>query len=166
VSVHRALEQAGLRPTLSRVLVLEFFHAHGDQHLHVEDVYRGLNVDEHQLSLATVYRAMSQLVNAGLLSCVAFGDGRTIYELNRGQPHDHLVCTACSRIAEFFDTQIDARQQAVADDFGFAVSDRHLVLFGLCADCSSRHHPQTRRSDPKVALPLTVRPKRNRLSRS
>ncbi|HVE09527.1 MAG TPA: Fur family transcriptional regulator [Paraburkholderia sp.] len=165
MSVNRTLEQAGLRPTLSRILVIEFFHEHADQHLYVEDVYRGLNGDAQQLSLATVHRAMSQLVNAGLLSCVALGDGRTIYELNKGQPHDHLVCTACSRIAEFFDTVIESRQQAIAGDLSFAISERHLVLFGLCADCQNRQL-QTRRSDPKVALPLTVRPKRNRLSRA
>lgn len=124
-----------MRPTLPRVLVLEFFQQHAHEHFSAEQLYKRLNENMRNLSLGTLYRALGLLVDAKLLSSVAFGDGRLVYELNDGTPHDHLVCTACGCIREFFDAEIEARQLAVADNFEFAVSERKLVLFGLCVEC-------------------------------
>ncbi|MFM0221375.1 Fur family transcriptional regulator [Paraburkholderia dipogonis] len=135
MNTHRILERARLRPTFPRVLVLEFFHEHSRDHLTAEQVYKLLNEDMRNMSLATVYRVLGQLVDADLLSGVAFGDGRMVYELNDGTRHDHLVCTVCGRIYEFFDAEIEARQQSVANSLDFAVTGRQLVLFGICAEC-------------------------------
>lgn len=135
MNIQRVLEQAGLRPTFPRVLVLEFFQQHAHEHFSAEQVYKRLNEDMRNLSLGTLYRALGLLEDAKLLSGVTFGDGRMVYELNDGKQHDHIVCTACGGIREFFDAEIDVRQQAVADDFEFEVSGRQLVLFGLCAEC-------------------------------
>jgi Fur family ferric uptake transcriptional regulator len=66
---------------------------------------------------------------------VAFGESRMVYELNDGTRHDHLVCTVCGRIYEFFDAEIEARQQSVANSLDFTVTGRQLVLFGICAGC-------------------------------
>lgn len=132
---HRILERAGLRPTLPRVLVLEFFHQHAHEHFSAEQVYKSLNGETRNMSLGTLYRALGLLVDSGLLSSVALGEDRLVYEFNDGKPHDHLVCTACGGIREFFDEQIEARQRAVAGEFDFDVSGRQLVLFGLCARC-------------------------------
>lgn len=138
MSTHRILERTGLRPTFPRVLVLEFFQQHPHEHFSAEQVYKRLNEDMRNLSLGTLYRALGRLVDAKLLSGVTFGEDRMVYELNDGERHDHIVCTACGAIREFFDAQIDARQNAVADNFEFEVSGRQLVLFGLCAECRKR----------------------------
>ncbi|MFM0034548.1 Fur family transcriptional regulator [Paraburkholderia strydomiana] len=135
MNIQRILEQAGLRPTFPRVLVLEFFQQHAHEHFSAEQLYKRLNEDMRNLSLGTLYRALGLLVDAKLLSSVAFGDGRLVYERNDGKQHDHLVCTACGCIHEFFDAEIEARQKAVADNFEFDVSERQLVVFGLCAEC-------------------------------
>jgi Fur family ferric uptake transcriptional regulator len=135
MKIHRVLEQARLRPTFPRVLVLEFFHEHARDHFSAEQVYKLLNEDMRNMSLATVYRVLGQLVDADLLSGVAFGESRMVYELNDGTRHDHLVCTVCGRIYEFFDAEIEARQQSVANSLDFAVTGRQLVLFGICAGC-------------------------------
>jgi Fur family ferric uptake transcriptional regulator len=135
MNTHRILELAGLRPTSPRVLVLEFFQQHAHEHFSAEQIYKRLNEDMRNLSLGTLYRALGLLVDAKLLSDVAFGDGRMVYELNDGKRHDHLVCTACGGIREFFDAVMEARQKAVADNLEFEVSGRQLVLFGLCAEC-------------------------------
>ncbi|WP_146120139.1 Fur family transcriptional regulator [Paraburkholderia sp. BL21I4N1] len=144
MNTHRILERAGLRPTFPRVLVLEFFQAHAHEHLAAEAVYVRLNEDSRNMSLATVYRVLAQLVDAQLLSNVAFGDGRMVYELNDGNPHDHIICNACGGVHEFFDAEIEARQQAVAEQFEFAVSGRRLVLFGLCVNCKKLTAPVKR----------------------
>lgn len=135
MNIHRILEQAGLRPTLPRVLVLEFFHQHAHEHFSADQVYKRLNGDTPNMSLGTLYRALGLLVDSGLLSSVALVEGCLVYEFNDGKPHDHIVCTECGGIREFFDEEIDARQQVVADQLDFDVSGRHLVLFGLCPDC-------------------------------
>jgi Fur family ferric uptake transcriptional regulator len=138
MNIHRILERAGLRPTFPRVLVLEFFQQHAHEHFSAEQLYKLLNENMRNLSLGTLYRALGLLVDAKLLSGVVFGDGRQVYELNDGKPHDHLVCTACGSIHEFFDAEIDARQKAVAQTHAFDVSERQLVLFGLCAECRKK----------------------------
>ena len=135
MNIHRILEQAGLRPTFPRVLVLAFFHQHAHEHFSADQVYKRLNGDTPNMSLGTLYRALGLLLDSGLLSSIALGEGGLVYELNDGKPHDHIVCTECGGIREFFDEEIGARQQAVADQLDFDVSGRHLVLFGLCHDC-------------------------------
>ncbi|WP_111931431.1 Fur family transcriptional regulator [Paraburkholderia bryophila] len=144
MNTHRILERAGLRPTFPRVLVLEFFQEHAHEHLAAEAVYLRLNEDSRNMSLATVYRVLAQLVDTRLLSNVAFGDGRMVYELDDGNPHDHIVCNACGGVQEFFDAEIEARQQAVAEQFEFAVSGRRLVLAGLCVECRKGSAPARR----------------------
>ncbi len=116
-------------------MVLEYFRAHAHEHFSVEQIYKLLNGEERVMSMATVYRVLAQLVDTRLLSSVAFGDGRTVYELNDGKPHDHLVCTACGDIDEFFDTAIEARQKEIVDSRDFTLSGRQLVLFGICSAC-------------------------------
>lgn len=135
---HRILERAGLRPTYPRVTLLEFFQQHAHDHLDAEQIYKRLNEDTTNVSLASIYRALSQLVEAHLLCGVAFGDGRMAYELNDGKRHDHLVCTACGSVREFSDADMEARQQAVADSFEFVLARRPLVLYGLCPECGKR----------------------------
>ena len=134
----RTLKRAGLRSTRARVLMLEFFQQHAHEHLGADRVYSLLNEEARNVSLSTVYRVLNELTNAKLLSGIAFGGGHRAYELNDGVRHDHIVCTVCGSIREFFDPQIEARQQAVADDLDFAVSGRQLVVFGLCAQCKER----------------------------
>jgi Fur family transcriptional regulator, ferric uptake regulator len=138
MNIHRILKRAGLRSTRSRELVLEFFQQHAHDHLNAERVYSLLNEETRNMSLSTVYRVLNELTDAKLLSGVTFGDGHMAYELNDGVRHDHIVCTVCGSIREFFDPEIEARQQAVADNLEFSVSGRQLVLFGLCAECRDR----------------------------
>ncbi|HEX7932678.1 MAG TPA: Fur family transcriptional regulator [Paraburkholderia sp.] len=97
---HKILERARLRPTAPRTMVLDFFRTHAHDHFSAEEVYRLLNQDMRNMSLATVYRVPGQLVDAHLLSGVAFGDGRMVFELDDGNRHDHIVCTVCGGIDE------------------------------------------------------------------
>ncbi|MGF6574208.1 Fur family transcriptional regulator, ferric uptake regulator [Paraburkholderia fungorum] len=138
MNIHRTLKRAGLRSTRARVLVLEFFQQHAHDHLSADRVYSLLNEEIRNVSLSTVYRVLNELTDAKLLSGLVFGGGHMAYELNDGARHDHIVCTVCGSIREFFDPEIEARQQAVAEDLDFSVSGRQLVVFGLCAECRDR----------------------------
>lgn len=142
--VYRKLERAGLRATTLRASILGLFHKDERKHLSAEQVAAALADEFGHSTLSSVYRVLGQLHGARLLSSVTFGEGRVVYELGDGRPHDHLVCQSCGRVEEFFDPLIQARQQAAADEKGFTLSGNSVVLLGLCADCR-RNRPASNR---------------------
>ena len=85
--------------------------------------------------MATVYRTMKLLVEAGIAHERRFEDSLTCYERADAEHHDHLICTACNKIIEFEDPEIEERQEAVAAKYGFRISNHRLELYGLCAEC-------------------------------
>ncbi|MFY9511604.1 MAG: ferric iron uptake transcriptional regulator [Rubrivivax sp.] len=131
------LHNAGLKATLPRLKVLEVFRTSKTRHLSADDVFRHLMEHDGDVGLATVYRVLSQLEQAGLIERSAFGEDRAVYELNEGSHHDHLVCIKCGQVDEFTDTTIEARQQAVAKQHGYLLTDHRLALYGLCPKCGA-----------------------------
>jgi Fur family ferric uptake transcriptional regulator len=125
------LRKAGLKATLPRLKILEVLQAHKAAHLSAEDVYRLLMEDDEDIGLATIYRVLSQFEDAGLVIRHHFEDGHALFELEQG-PHDHLICVKCGKIEEFFDTEMQQRQRAVAQKSGFDLSKHTLVLYGEC----------------------------------
>ena len=134
------LKSTGLKATLPRLKILEVFHNAKQRHMTAEDVYRVLLEDRSDIGLATVYRVLTQFEQAGLLSRSNFESGKAIYELNEGQHHDHLVCLDCGRVEEFFDAEIESRQQMVAQTRGFKLQEHALSLYANCTktDCEHR----------------------------
>ena len=129
------LKASGLKATLPRLKILEIFQNSEVRHLTAEDVYKILLADNMDVGLATVYRVVAQLEAAGILARHSFDAGRAVYELDHGRHHDHLICVACGRVEEFNDPTIEARQQVVAADKGFALAEHRLTLYGRCAAC-------------------------------
>ena len=134
------LKSTGLKVTVPRLKVLDLFHHSPERHLTAEDVYRKL-LDEHSdVGLATVYRVLTQFEQAGILVRHHFESGKAVYELNEGGHHDHLVCLQCGRVEEFYDSEIEKRQNKVARDRGFAIRDHQLYLYADCIkdECPNR----------------------------
>ena len=100
------LKSSGLKATLPRIKILEVFQKAAVRHMTAEDVYKALLVEGADIGLATVYRVLMQFEQAGLLKRSHFESGKSVFELNEGQHHDHLVCLTCGRVEEFFDAQI------------------------------------------------------------
>lgn len=132
------LKSTGLKATLPRLKILNVFQKGGQRHMTAEDVFRVLLVERSDIGLATVYRVLTQFEQAGILSRSHFESGKAVYELNEGQHHDHLVCTSCGRVEEFYDAEIEKRQQMVAKQKGWILQDHAMSLYGLCADCSKK----------------------------
>ncbi len=105
-----------------------------------EDVYRELLAVNEDVGLATVYRVLTQFEQAGLLKRSNFESGKAVFELDEGSHHDHLVCLQCGRVEEFFDAEIERRQQIAAAERGFSLQDHALSLYGNCQkrDCEHR----------------------------
>lgn len=131
------LRNAGLKVTLPRVRILEILEQQTDQkHLSAEKVYKILLSQNEEIGLATVYRVLTQFELAGLVSRHHFEGGNSVFELNRGVHHDHIVCMKCGRVDEFTDSVIEERQRNIAKKLGYQLTDHSLYLYGFCSQCN------------------------------
>jgi Fur family ferric uptake transcriptional regulator len=131
----QSLKEIGLKATLPRRKILELFETSKVRHLSAEDVYRALIAEGLDVGLATVYRVLTQFEQAGLLTRQHFETGKAVFELSQGGHHDHLVCLQCGRVVEFFDAEIERRQNEIAHARGFSLRGHSLALY---ADCTKR----------------------------
>ncbi|WP_085314464.1 ferric iron uptake transcriptional regulator [Derxia lacustris] len=134
------LKSVGLKATLPRLKILELFQKTDQRHLSADDVYKLLLSEDIDIGLATVYRVLTQFEQAGVLARNHFEQGKAVFELNEGSHHDHLVCLECGRVEEFYDPEIEARQQRIAADRHFVLQAHALALYGHCTkpDCEHR----------------------------
>jgi Fur family ferric uptake transcriptional regulator len=134
------LKHSGLKATLPRLRILEMFQTTAQRHMTAEDVYKTLALEGSDIGLATVYRVLMQFEQAGILSRNHFESGKSIFELNEGTHHDHLVCLDCGRVEEFYDAEIEKRQRSVAAARGFELQDHALSMYAVCTkkDCVHR----------------------------
>ncbi|MCK5359967.1 MAG: ferric iron uptake transcriptional regulator, partial [Gammaproteobacteria bacterium] len=108
------LKKAGLKTTVPRLKILTLLEQSNQRHLTAEDVYRQLLEADEDIGLATVYRVLTQFEGAGLVIRHHFEGGSSVFELNEGQHHDHMVCVECGEVFEFFDPRIEERQNQIA----------------------------------------------------
>ena len=127
------LKNAGLKATLPRLKILELFERSKERHLSAEDVYKILINTGEDVGLATVYRVLTQFEEAGLLSRHHFESGKAVFEINEGTHHDHIVCVKCGRVEEFYDEEIEKRQQQAAESRGFTMQEHSLMIYGICS---------------------------------
>ncbi len=139
----QSLKNMGLKATFPRLKILELFEKSSVRHLTAEDVYRMLIAEQMDIGLATVYRVLTQFEQAGLLERHFFESGKAVFEINRGNHHDHLVCIDCGRVEEFYDPEIERRQNQIAKERGFAIQDHALYLYAHCtrSECAFREKP-------------------------
>jgi Fur family ferric uptake transcriptional regulator len=135
------LKSTGLKATLPRLKILEVFQKGNLRHMTAEDVFRVLLEDRSDIGLATVYRVLTQFEQAGILTRSHFESGKSVYELNEGTHHDHLVCLDCGRVEEFYDPEIEQRQNDVARLKGFEIAEHALSLYAHCTKNPCPHRP-------------------------
>ncbi|HEX7638183.1 MAG TPA: ferric iron uptake transcriptional regulator [Burkholderiaceae bacterium] len=135
------LKSSGLKATLPRIKILEVFQRSAERHLTAEDVYKALLSDGSDIALATVYRVLMQFEQAGILARSHFESGKSVFELNEGSHHDHLLCLTCGRVEEFFDAEIESRQREVAASRGFRLQEHALSLYAVCERTDCEHRP-------------------------
>ncbi len=126
------LKSSGLKATLPRIKILEVFQRTARRHMTAEDVYKALLAEGADIGLATVYRVLMQFEQAELLTRSNFESGKSVFELNEGQHHDHLVCLTCGRVEEFLDPEIEQRQRTIAQERGFELQEHALALYARC----------------------------------
>ena len=129
------IQKAGLRRTTQRDLIMEIF-LRTEEHLTSEDLYWLVQKEDESVGHTTVYRTLKLLTEAGLAREVRFGDNKTYYEHHfNHQHHDHMICTECGKVIEFFSADIEDLQDQMADKFGFRPTHHSLRMWGVCEDC-------------------------------
>lgn len=125
----KELRNAGLKVTLPRLKILEILEAKGVAHLSAEDIYKELLDSGEDIGLATVYRVLTQFESAGLVTRHNFEGGHSVFELDDGEHHDHMVCIETGEVIEFVDEDIERIQHEIAAKHGYEIEDHSLVLY-------------------------------------
>lgn len=153
------IRKRGLRKTTQRELILEVF-LQTEDHLSSEDLYWLAQKKDPNIGQTTVYRTLKLLTEAGLAREVRLGDGRTYYEHHFDhEHHDHMVCTECGRVIEFFSPEIEALQDEMAEQFGFKPTHHSLRILGICVDCRKKEQylkSAASGAQPKVRVKTTI----------
>ncbi len=153
------IQKSGLRRTAQRDLILEIF-LRTEDHLSSEDLYWLVQKEESSVGHTTVYRTLKLLTEAGLAREVRFGDGKTYYEHHYNhEHHDHMICTECGKVIEFFSPEIEALQDKMAEEFGFKPTHHSLRLLGVCAECQEKEkdlHSAASGAQPRVRVKSVV----------
>lgn len=130
------LKQKGMKYTVQRAIILEILFNLND-HLSAEDIHNIIknNYPDSNIGIATVYRTLNFLEEADLVSSISFGTDGKKYEGKTKTHHDHLICTGCGKIIEFFDNEIENRQEKIARNNGFEITGHSMQIYGLCKNC-------------------------------
>lgn len=133
---NQELKKAGLKVTLPRLRILEILEKIEPHHISAEEVYKTLQDAGEDVGLATVYRVLTQFEAAGLVVRHNFEGGYSVFEIDQGHHHDHLVCVKCGHVEEFIDNEIENRQAIIAEQAQFKMTDHSLTIYGICKDCA------------------------------
>jgi len=123
------LRKAGLKVTLPRLKILEILEGNEQRHLSAEDIYKELLDAGEDIGLATVYRVLTQFESAGLVTRHNFEGGHSVFEVDEGEHHDHMVCVETGEVVEFMNDEIERLQREIARAHDFELIDHSLVLY-------------------------------------
>lgn len=138
------IQKQGLKRTGQRDLILDVF-LRSEGHVSGEDLYRLVREQDPTVGQTTVYRTLRLLTDAGLAREVRFGDGRAHYEHNyKHEHHDHMICSECGKIIEFYSRELEAIQDAMAAKHRFELTSHLLRMIGICADCRRQERARKR----------------------
>ena len=134
--LERFLQKKSLKLTNQRRQLLEKIIEMDKTHFTADDLVDEFRDQRPRVSKATVYRTLSVLVEAGILEEHNFGENHKVYEVSEGRPHhDHLICTNCGKITEFFSAEMEKLQDRVAGEHSFHPTHHSQKIYGICASC-------------------------------
>ncbi len=123
------LKKVGLKATLPRIRILDILESSSLRHMSAEDVYKLLLEAGEDVGLATVYRVLTQFESAGLVIRHNFDSGHSVFELDRGGHHDHMVCLKTGKVIEFENEEIERLQRQIAEEHGYTLEEHSLILY-------------------------------------
>ncbi len=153
------IQKSGLRRTVQRELILEVF-LRTEEHLSSEDLYWLVHKEDPSVGHTTVYRTLKLLTEAELAREVRLGDGRTYYEHHFDHAHhDHMICTECGKVIEFFSQEIEDLQDQMADEFNFKPTHHSMRILGVCDECQKKEKKpgiSVSGAQPRIKVKTTI----------
>jgi|LauGreDrversion4_2_1035121.scaffolds.fasta_scaffold47292_4 Fur family ferric uptake transcriptional regulator len=131
----QSLKRLGLKVTTPRIKVLKTLENAQLRHFTVEAVFEALKTKGDDIGIATVYRILTQFESIGLIKKLRFENGHSIYELQDGEHHDHMVCVRCGFVEEFYDEVVETRLHEIQKAKQFSMTEHSIVIYGLCKQC-------------------------------
>jgi Fur family ferric uptake transcriptional regulator len=128
------LSEAGVRPTRQRVRVLTELMGERDD-VTAQELHDRLRSGGEKLGLATVYRTLGLLAEAGIIDSLSHRPGELCYRWCGQGHHHHLVCSSCHRVVELADCELDPWLERISRAHGFVTTGHRLEVSGLCAAC-------------------------------
>jgi len=123
------IKNAGLKITLPRLQVLEYLETHPGEHFTADELYSKIRSNNTDIGLATIYRVLNQFETAGLVVKHQFENGQSVYELDTGEHHDHMVDVETGEVTEFVNKEIEELQEKLVNDRGYELIDHSMVLY-------------------------------------
>ncbi len=134
------LKNKGMKYTEQRAIILQIL-LNIDDHLNAEEVLEIVKEEypEQKIGIATIYRTLNFLEEVNLITSISFGKDGKKYEGNTNKHHDHIICTSCGKIVEFLDEEIERKQEKIAKENGFKITDHTMQIFGICSECQDKN---------------------------
>ncbi len=124
----------GSKVTKHKMAILKLFQTY--KHLDATKIHALLNIHESSISIATIYRILSNFEASKVIVKHNFNEDQAVYELILpDEHHDHLICTKCHKVVEFFNKEIENIQEQIAKEKKFKIESHNLNLYGICEDC-------------------------------
>ena len=123
------LQAVGLKVTQPRLSIFRVLAQSRERHLSADDIYLQLAADDNDVPLATIYRVLTQFEQAGLVTRHNFESGHSVFELDSGDHHDHMICVESGEVMEFVNEEIERLQEEIAGAAGYELIDHSLVLY-------------------------------------
>ena len=130
------MKSLGLNNSVQREYVLKILF-NCETHLSADALLNEVKKEyEVTMGIATVYRILNLLEELRIVNGISIeGNESKVYELNLVSHHDHMVCTNCKKIVEFFDAELERLQETVAIENGFTLQSHNMLLYGICKEC-------------------------------
>jgi Fur family transcriptional regulator, ferric uptake regulator len=128
--MERGLKMTEQRRTIAYAL------SKSTDHPDVETLYQRASAIDDRISIATVYRTVKLLEEAGVIDRHDFGDGKARYEEASEQHHDHLIDVRTGQIIEFNNEEIEKLQHIIAQSLGYRLVGHRLELYGVRIDAA------------------------------
>ena len=151
--IAKGMRMTGQRRVIARVL------SFSDDHPDVEEVHRRATAIDSRISIATVYRTVRLLEEAGIIERHDFRDGRARYEGAPEAHHDHLIDLSTGRVIEFRNEAIEELQRRIATELGFRLIDHRLELYGVPLDAPEKAEGAKKPAGARMAAAKPAIPK-------
>ncbi len=141
----KMLKEKGLKLTGQRLLVLETMAEHPGEHLTAEEIFDLARRNYPEIGLATIYRTLQVLVELNVVDKISFDDGFARYELieeldSERHHHHHAICIGCKTVISPEEDLLEALEQELMENLGFAVTDHEVKLYGYCKECRLKNN--------------------------